>query len=191
VGLVDQIPRYPHVEGDGRRFEGERGSKRLRIEGPAGVVDDERSIGAIAQSGPLVLEFWHRADRCAKASQAARRSCRDRQLDLVPRAERRHQDGHVDSEPRAERRIEFRSHAGHTSSLRKVAHQAKQMTAGVRDAVTLLNRLLTWSLRSVAAISTQNNNSVCLGTQPGSRCVPHRHDLDDVSSTLLVASARL
>ena len=106
MGLVDQIPRYPHVEGDGRRFEGERGSKRLRIEGPAGVVYDERSIGAIAQSGPLVLEFRHRADRCAKASQAARRSCRERQLDLVPRAERRHQNGHVDSEPRAERRIE-------------------------------------------------------------------------------------
>jgi AraC family transcriptional regulator len=41
---------------------------------------------------------------------------------VVPRAERRHQDGHVDSEPRAERRIEFRSHAGHTSSLRKVAY---------------------------------------------------------------------
>ena len=53
MSLVDQIPRYTHVEGDGRRFEGERGSKHLRIEGPAGVVYDERLIGAIAQSGPI------------------------------------------------------------------------------------------------------------------------------------------
>jgi hypothetical protein len=52
VSLVDQIPRYPHVEGDGRRFEGERGSKRLRIERPAGVVYDERSIGA-SEASPV------------------------------------------------------------------------------------------------------------------------------------------
>ena len=67
------------MEGDGCRFEGERDSKRLRIEGPVSVVDYERSTAAIAQSGPLVLEFWKRADGSAKANQRARRSRRDRQ----------------------------------------------------------------------------------------------------------------
>src|SRR5580704_12840898 len=82
------------------------------------------SLDIFRQVYALLLEYSDRSwlgELCErlshKASQAARRSRRDRQLDLVPRAERRHQNGHVDSEPRAERRIEFRSYGHHLATF--------------------------------------------------------------------------
>src|SRR5258707_13209808 len=54
VCLEDQVQRDSHVERNSRRFELQRGSKYLSIEGPAGVVDDEGSVGSLTHGGPLV-----------------------------------------------------------------------------------------------------------------------------------------
>ncbi len=59
--LEDQVPRDSHVERNSRRFELQRGSKYLSIEGPAGVVDDEGSVGSLTHGGPLVLDVGERA----------------------------------------------------------------------------------------------------------------------------------
>jgi hypothetical protein len=82
----------------------QRGRERVLVERPHRVVDRERPVGPVAQSGPLVAQLGHAPQRRAEAAQPAGVAHGGRQIDLVPWSERRAEDRNVDTEHIAQRR---------------------------------------------------------------------------------------
>jgi len=126
VGLVDQIPRTPRWKEMAAGLKASVAANASGLKGrPVWLMTNGRSVRSrrvahwCSSSGTERTAVPRLARQPAEAAATASSTSSH-----GPNGATRM--GHVDSEPRAERRIEFRSHAGHTSSLRKVAHQANR-----------------------------------------------------------------
>jgi hypothetical protein len=100
----DQVCGHGQVERDRVRARFQSRGERIVIERPRRVVDRERAVGELAQARPPGLQLIAAAHRRADAAEPAGPTDRHRELDLLPRTERRSDDRNLDTQELAQRR---------------------------------------------------------------------------------------